>query len=153
MKDLKIIPIDIAAANTLSELEVLCFPNDPWSYSMICDSLSNNAVSAFAAVSCSSILAYVFTSQVADEGEILNIAVVPDARRRGIGKALLSFAIDHLKSQSCGSIFLEVRESNIAAIKLYANFGFRKLGVRKNYYESPRENAIIMGMFENPTDQ
>ena len=73
-----------------------------------------------------------------DEHEILNLAIEPDYRRRGIARALLR---ERIKS---GAWFLEVRESNLPAIRLYESLGFRPVGHRNNYYFDPREPAIVM---------
>ena len=73
-----------------------------------------------------------------DEHEILNLAIEPDYRRRGIARALLR------ESMKSGAWFLEVRESNLPAIRLYESLGFRPVGQRKNYYFDPREPAIVM---------
>jgi ribosomal-protein-alanine N-acetyltransferase len=78
-----------------------------------------------------------------DEGEILNLAVHPGFRRRGIAKALLSSVLQ----TSPGEWFLEVRESNAAAIALYSACGFVPSGRRENYYENPAEAAIVMRFF------
>ncbi|HEU0122875.1 MAG TPA: ribosomal protein S18-alanine N-acetyltransferase [Bryobacteraceae bacterium] len=72
-----------------------------------------------------------------DEYELLNLAVAPDSRRRGIGAALVA-------ALPAGRIFLEVRESNAAARALYESQGFRLLGRRKRYYHNPEEDGIVM---------
>lgn len=78
-----------------------------------------------------------------DEAEILNLAVDPSFRRRGIAKILAQNAL----RTSPGRWFLEVRESNRAAIALYESLGFRPVGTRQNYYEHPPEAAIVMSFF------
>jgi ribosomal-protein-alanine N-acetyltransferase len=75
-----------------------------------------------------------------DEIEILNVAVNPASRRRGIGRSL----IRELIGKSPGTVFLEVRQSNIAARKLYHSLGFEVVGVRQDYYSQPAESAIVM---------
>jgi ribosomal-protein-alanine N-acetyltransferase len=87
------------------------------------------------------VVAFVVTRQTAsDEREILNIAVTPSHRRRGIARRLLEEVLAH----SRGDWFLEVRESNIAAIGLYQTLGFRASGRRPEYYHDPLEAAIVM---------
>ena len=76
----------------------------------------------------------------ADEGEILNLAIAPEFRRRGLARSLLSDALEHFR----GSMFLEVRESNQAAQKFYEALGFHKVSHRLNYYENPYESAIVL---------
>lgn len=78
-----------------------------------------------------------------DEHEILNMAVGPSHRRRGVARRLL----EHVLAGSAGAWFLEVRESNIAALNLYKQFGFQATGRRDAYYEDPREAAIVMRVF------
>ena len=79
------------------------------------------------------------------ETDMMNIAVHPDCRRRGIACALLGELVNQLSE--CGShiLRLEVRESNVPAIALYKSMGFAQLGLRKNYYRNPKENALILG--------
>jgi ribosomal-protein-alanine N-acetyltransferase len=76
----------------------------------------------------------------ADEREILNLAVVPDFRRKGVARALLDSAFEGFR----GGVFLEVRESNEVAHKFYKSLGFKELGRRAGYYDSPPESAIVM---------
>ena len=76
----------------------------------------------------------------ADEQEILNLAVTPDFRRKGVARALL----DHAFTGFRGAIFLEVRESNAVAQEFYKSLGFKELSKRAGYYESPPESAIVM---------
>ena len=76
----------------------------------------------------------------ADEQEILNLAVTPDFRRKGVARALL----DHAFKGFRGAIFLEVRESNAVAQEFYKSLGFKELSKRAGYYESPPESAIVM---------
>ncbi len=80
----------------------------------------------------------------ADEGEILNLAVAPDGRRRGLGHALVRRVLEGLTSRGAQAIYLEVRESNASARRLYAGHGFREVGRRKQYYRRPVEDAIVL---------
>ncbi len=75
-----------------------------------------------------------------DEWEILNVAVAPEWRRRGVARRL----IEHLQRSVTGCVFLEVRESNRAARKLYNSMGFQEVSLRQQYYNSPPEAAIVM---------
>ena len=79
-----------------------------------------------------------------DEAEILNTAVDPAYRRKGIGTLLLNSAISAAQAHNAKSIYLEVRESNRAAISFYGQHGFTKTAERRGYYSSPTENAIVM---------
>ena len=76
----------------------------------------------------------------ADEQEILNLAVTPDFRRKGVARALL----DHAFKGFRGAVFLEVRESNDVAQEFYKSLGFKELSKRAGYYDSPPESAIVM---------
>jgi len=79
-----------------------------------------------------------------DEAEILNMAVDPAHRRKGIASTLLSAAISEAQAQNAKNIYLEVRESNSAAISFYRRHGFEKSTERRGYYSSPTENAVGM---------
>ncbi len=81
---------------------------------------------------------------VADEAEILNLAVLPPARRRGEGGALLKSVLEEFRSRGVTRVFLEVRESNMTAITFYTKHGFEKAGRRGGYYRNPQEAAVVM---------
>ena len=81
---------------------------------------------------------------ILDEGYITNVAVRPDCRRQGVAGQILQVFLDFAQAQGLAFLTLEVRASNQAAILLYGSRGFRGMGRRKNYYEHPREDAIIM---------
>ena len=78
------------------------------------------------------------------DGEIYNIAVSPQLRGKGIGRVLLENAVKRFASERCNSLWLEVRESNRSAIQFYENNGFKEVNIRRNFYTSPVENAIVM---------
>lgn len=92
------------------------------------------------------IAGYICVRHVADECHLLDLAVHPDYRRRGIARALLDDVIQELRIEGCRFFYLEVRSSNYAARKLYEKFGFNMVGVRKGYYVNPSEDAVIMMM-------
>ena len=81
---------------------------------------------------------------VLDEGQILNVATHPDYRRRGLGRKIMETVIGYAREKGITFITLEVRESNSAAIKLYESFGFYQVGRLKNYYDSPKEDGLIL---------
>ena len=81
---------------------------------------------------------------VLDEGYITNVAVRPECRRNGIAQKLLQVFLDFAQAHKLAFLTLEVRASNYGAIALYGSRGFRSVGRRKNYYEHPKEDAIIM---------
>jgi ribosomal-protein-alanine N-acetyltransferase len=89
---------------------------------------------------------FIIGRQVADEAEILNLAVIPAKRRRGEGAALLKAALEDFRARHISRVFLEVRESNESAIAFYAKHGFSKTGRRAGYYHDPEEAAVVMEM-------
>ena len=90
------------------------------------------------------ICGFVIVMIVSDEAEIADIAVDPASRGIGIGKLLLCYALDYAKSYGITNIYLEVRETNEVAKSLYISSGFEPVGVRRNYYKNPTEDAIVM---------
>jgi ribosomal-protein-alanine N-acetyltransferase len=84
------------------------------------------------------------------EAEVLNVAVLPNYRRRGLGRSLLQVAIAELRAAGAGPIFLEVRESNSAACAFYSSLGFSPSGRRRAYYRHPDEDAIVLTLPPNP---
>ena len=86
---------------------------------------------------------YLLFSYIIDEGEILDIAVSPFFRKQKIAEYLMSELFDFSIKNQINSIFLEVRQSNVPAIALYQKMGFKKIGIRKDYYSKPKENALI----------
>lgn len=90
------------------------------------------------------IAGYIGMYQVLEEGDITNIAVLPQYRREGVGTHLLRAMIQKAVDREIQDITLEVRESNEPAIRLYTAFGFESVGIRKGFYDKPRENAIVM---------
>lgn len=126
-----------------AEIERECFP-DPWSKDEMAAALRNPAFSCFGGYLDGKLVSYVMISIASDECEILNVAVKPAYRRRGIGESLLSKALYHAKKKGAETVWLEVRKSNAPAKALYEKLGFSKAGTRKNYYRKPVEDAIIM---------
>ena len=84
---------------------------------------------------------------VADEMHLLNLAVRPDQRRRGIARVLLSEALDRSRNQGAKVAWLEVRPSNAAARALYESFGFKEVGLRPGYYDDTKEDAILLALY------
>lgn len=126
-------------AAELANLDKICF-SVPWSEKSFAEEAENTLAEYFVARE-EKIVGYGGIWLVADEGQITNIAVLPEARGRGIASDILKKLIEAAGGKS---IVLEVRESNASAIALYEKHGFEKAGIRKNFYHSPSENAIIM---------
>ena len=125
-------------------LEQLCF-SSPWSLESLRLLCGDGAVGFVALdASCGKVLAYGGMLTVLDEGQITNIATHPDARRRGLGERVTRALLEYGEKNGISFFSLEVRESNIGAIALYEKLGFKRAGVRKNFYKLPTENAVIM---------
>ncbi len=92
------------------------------------------------------ITGFVSGRQALDEGEILNLAVHASWRRQGVGKALVQTLLEVFQQEAVVQVFLEVRESNIAAIEFYKGLGFRPMGKRKDYYRNPTEAALLLSL-------
>lgn len=90
------------------------------------------------------LLGFGYFQFVMDEGYMGDLAVAADYRRRGVGRALLKALLREAKARNLAFLTLEVRESNLPAIGLYEKCGFTRAGLRRNYYERPRENALLM---------
>lgn len=126
----------------IAALERECF-SAPWSEKAITDAV-NNGTQFLVAEKGLEFAGYISLNTAADEGYINNIAVAEKFRRQGIAEKLLSALARKAEKAELAFLSLEVRESNGAAVKLYEKCGYENMGVRKNFYENPRENAIIM---------
>ena len=140
----QIIPMTREHLPVVAALERRCFPADPWSEALFQASLENpGAAVLLAQGEDGAVLGYAVLSVVLDEGNLDNIAVAPDARRRGVADALLG-ALTGFGREHLALLTLEVRASNAPAIALYEKYGFVPVGRRKNYYDAPREDAVLM---------
>lgn len=128
----------------VAALERQCFA-DPWSEGSIASELDNPLSLWLVAEQDGAVCGYVGSQTVLDETDMMNIAVRPDCRRHGIAAALIDELIVRLKERGSHILRLEVRVSNAPAIALYDSLGFTQLGIRKNYYRNPKENALILG--------
>ena len=115
----------------------------PWSLESLELMLTEQA-SALVALEDGRVLGYVGMMCVLDEGQIINVAVHPDARRRGVGRSLMQAAEAYAKERGIVFLSLEVRESNIAARSMYSSLGWEEQGIRKGFYSHPVENACVM---------
>ena len=140
----RIVPMNADHLDEVAELERICF-STPWSRNMLAEEL-DNALSAFlvALDDDGRVVGYAGLQVVLDEGYITNVAVRPECRRNGIAAKLLQVFLDFAQANGLSFLTLEVRASNYGAIALYGSRGFRSVGRRKNYYEHPKEDAIIM---------
>lgn len=130
---------------TLAKLEAENF-SDSWSKEALIDSFSQNYVHFYGAYKGKKLVGYLIFSHIVDEVEIFRIAVARSCRREGIGQILLDAMLDFGKEKKVTRALLDVRQSNAPAIFLYKKIGFKEDGRRRNFYESPREDAILMSM-------
>ena len=137
------IPMNETHVAPIAQLEKICF-SDPWSERSIAYELTNPLSAWFVAVEDGVVLGYVGSQAVLDEADMMNIAVSPEARRRGIAQGLVEVLVAALKEKEVRCLTLEVRASNDPAITLYHKLGFTQVGRRPNYYRNPKEDALIL---------
>lgn len=145
MKQVKIVPMAAEHLDRLEQLERMCFSR-PWSKKMLAEELDNQCAAFLVAVESETekAVGYAGLLVVADEGYITNVAVDPSCRRQGVAAQLLQVFDNFAKGNHLAFLTLEVRPSNAAAIALYEGFGFREVGRRRNYYDLPKEDALIL---------
>ena len=127
----------------VAALEKLCFA-DPWSEMSIASELGNIWSYWLVAVDGDQVVGYIGSQSSYDETDVMNVAVHPDWRRRGIAESLIENLIRELKNRGSHALLLEVRASNAPANALYERLGFVQVGCRKNYYRNPKEDALIL---------
>jgi ribosomal-protein-alanine N-acetyltransferase len=131
----------------VAELELTCFTSDPWprkSFESFIDRAGVTFIVAEDSAREKGIVGYAVLIRVADEAELLNLAVAGDSRRGGIGSSLLQGLLEAASRDGVTTVYLEVRESNAAARGLYAAHGFVEVGRRRGYYQRPTEDALIL---------
>ena len=143
MADFTIVPMGTEHLDAVALLEQLCFPH-PWSRASLEEVLKNPCACFFAAEIDGKTAGYAGMHCASGECYVDNIAVFPEYRRVGAASALLHALIGYAKQESCEFISLEVRPSNRAARTLYESFGFQQEGLRKRFYSSPVEDALIL---------
>ena len=140
----RIVPMTADHLDEVAELERICF-STPWSRNMLAEELDNPTASFIVAVGDNGqVLGYAGISVIAGEGYIDNVAVREEYRRQGIAQALLDVFLRFGKAHQLAFLTLEVRASNAPAKQLYLKHGFEQVGRRKDYYDAPKEDAIIM---------
>lgn len=127
----------------VAELERSIF-SQPWSEQGFRDAVNMEQNIFLLAEEAGELCGYIGMYRSLDEGEITNVAVAPEKRNAGIGWALMQATIEKAKRQGIAQIVLEVRVSNASAIHLYEKCGFVNYGIRKGFYDFPKEDAYIM---------
>ena len=133
---------DIAAVAALERAAFV----DAWTEKGIYDTFCQKQAYIFVAVQDGELVGYCIVYQVPDEAEIARIAVDPSFRRQGVGRSLLEAVRKECKTGRINRLLLDVRKSNHEARVFYSHYGFREDGVRKNFYDLPKEDAILMSM-------
>ena len=139
-----VVPMAERHVAALAEIERACF-HAPWSEAMLREELDKSIF--LVAERDGQAIGYVGCQTVLDEGYITNVAVSPDCRRQGIGRALIEELAQRARAQGLSFVTLEARASNAPAIALYEGAGFVHVGVRKNFYTAPSEDAVLMTLF------
>lgn len=143
MENLTLKKLDKEDVNGLYEVSSLSL-KETWSLGSIEQELSNKFARYIVCKDGDKVIGFIGAWLIASEGQITNLAVHPDYRKKGIGKKLMKSLISSLKNEDCNAITLEVRESNTVAKNLYKSLGFLSEGIRKNFYEDNKEDANIM---------
>ena len=129
----------------LVDLEALTFPEDPWTPFMLADELMSPASRYWIAADESGApIGYGGVKVGGDQADVMTIGVAPQARGRGVGRAILDALLDWARQAGAAEIFLDVRPSNEVAITLYRSRGFEDLGRRPWYFRNPVEDALEM---------
>lgn len=143
MSSYKIEPMNSSHIEGVFEVSKLSLA-EAWNIESIEKELSNKLAKYLVALDENKVIGFLGMWVVFDEGDITNIAVHPEYRKQGIGNLLMDNLITLCKENNINSLTLEVRESNLPAQNLYKKHGFKEEGIRKNFYDNPKENAIIM---------
>ncbi len=144
-RHIRIVPMTEDHLDALERLEKICFSR-PWSRRMLAEELENACAAFLVAEDAMTgeVLGYAGLLVMADEGYITNVAVFPEARRGGVAAQIIEVFMNFAKGNHLAFLTLEVRPTNTAAIALYQSFGFEEVGRRKNYYDLPKEDALIL---------
>jgi [ribosomal protein S18]-alanine N-acetyltransferase len=142
---LELRPLELRDLSAIEEIERRSYPT-PWSRSMFASELAKPSSICLGAFDpeTAKLIGYLIISRYVDAWHVMNVAVAPDQRRRGIASALLTRLFELTESDGRRGYTLEVRVSNAGAITLYERLGFRSTGIRRGYYTDNREDALIM---------
>ena len=139
----KILPMAEAQVGQIAALEAETF-SLPWDEASIRRELTNRLSLWLVALEDETVLGYVGSQTVFEETDILNVCTAPAARRQGVAEALMTELEKQLAPKGVEKIALEVRASNEPAIALYKKLGYTRVGLRRGYYEKPREDALVL---------
>lgn len=140
---MQIRPMKTEDCEQVAAIEAVSF-SMPWSLRAFTETLEKSNFRYFVAEEAGEILGYCGFLYVLDEAEIPNVCVKASARQMGIGRRMMTVLIEEAKKLGMAMLYLEVRESNVAARRLYSSLGFEENGIRKNFYEQPVEHAVLM---------
>ena len=137
----EIVPLSAEYLDEVTALDAEIFPQSPWGKSAFQSNVRNDFDHPLVALEDGKVIGYGILRQI-DDGEILLLGVAPGRRQQGLGRRIVD-ALLELCDRKAG-VFLEVREGNGAARKLYESAGFAEIARRRNYYKDPQEDAVIM---------
>lgn len=140
---MQIRPMTMEDCEQVAAIEAVSF-SMPWSLKAFTETVQKANFRYFVAEDAGEIIGYCGFLFVLDEAEIPNVCVKASARQKGVGKKMMSFLLEEATKLGLAVLYLEVRESNVAARRLYESLGFIENGIRKNFYEQPTENAVLM---------
>ena len=135
-----------ADAEEAAALERVCF-SEPWSAASFLDSIASRGWICLIFEDAGTLVGILCAEQILDEIDLVTLAVSPSHRRLGIASALLSSLFRRAALQSASVIHLEVRASNLPALRLYESHGFKSVGIRRSFYRMPREDAVLMDKY------
>lgn len=132
--------------DTIMQIEPTIYSH-PWSRGNFSDSLKSS-YPAFVLEQDGEMIGYSLMMMVLDEAHLLNLSVAKPQQKKGLGRLLLEYMINHARQLKAANMFLEVRTSNVSAIALYENIGFNEMAIRRGYYPAHhgREDAVLMGL-------
>ena len=136
-----------ADLDRIADIAVRCF-TDPWTRQGFADTLSQSSAFLLAAEENAQVVGYCCLYQVLDEGEIVSVGIDPEFRQRGYGARMVGELMKLGMENGVCRYFLEVREGNTAGRMLYKSLGFGEDGIRKGFYECPKEDAVLMSWYK-----
>lgn len=134
-------PADLLDLESIQRIEQISY--SPYSLSQLLAELKQKNSLVLVAVSGQTVIGWCGSRVIPPEAELLKIAVHPDYRRQGVGAKLLRHLEEKLAGNNVTDVYLEVRSMNDTAVKFYLKFGFFQVGLRKKYYSSPQDDALI----------